>query len=103
MANMDTHMVWKSWEQLIMEHELQLAERKGKARIPYPCRFCHASKLLPLSTVELHLKHDGREPWIRRSMMGDDLVGGWPKVGMYVANNGTEEVDNDMDIDDIDH
>lgn len=35
--------------------------------------------------------------------MGDDLVGGWPEVGMYVANNGTEEVDNDMDIDNIDH
>jgi hypothetical protein len=94
-----------------MEHELRLAEKKGRARIPCPCRFCHAGKLLPLSTVELHLKRDGRDPWIRRSMMGEDPVGGWPTVGQYVVHNLNDEVDMagggdgmnecNMDIDDF--
>jgi hypothetical protein len=55
MAARGTHMVWKTWEQFIMEHELELVERKGRARIPCACRFCHAGKLLPLSAVEVHL------------------------------------------------
>jgi hypothetical protein len=95
---MDAHMVWKSWEQLIMEHELRLAERKGRARIPCPCKFCHAGKLLPLSAIELHLKHHGRDPWIRRSMMGEDPVGGWPEVGEYVLDNASEGGVNEVPV-----
>jgi hypothetical protein len=64
MAQRGIHLVWKTWEQLIMEHELRLAEMKGRIRIPCTCRFCHAGKLLPLSAVEVHLKRDGRDPWI---------------------------------------
>jgi hypothetical protein len=68
-----------------MEHELRLVEMKGRLRIPSTCRFYHAGKFLPLSIVEVYLKRDGRDPWIQRSMMGEDLEGGWPDMGEYVV------------------
>jgi hypothetical protein len=72
--------------------QVALSRGKGRARIPYPCRFCHAVKLLPLSAVELHLKRDGRDP-----------VGGWPKVGEYISNNSNDEVDMNVIVEGSNH
>jgi hypothetical protein len=39
------------------------------------------------------------DPWIQRSMMGDELVEGWPKVEEYVINNDGEEFEYEVIVD----
>jgi hypothetical protein len=78
--------------------QIMVYREEGKSRIPCACKFCHASKLLLLSIVEVHFKWDGRDPWIRRSVMGDDPIIGWPEVGKYVVNSDGEESDNEFNV-----
>jgi hypothetical protein len=76
-------------EDLILQTELRIANDNNVHVFLCPCRECHGGgRRRGISTIRNHLKENGRDSHLMRSMLGRDPPGGYPEHGIFVDNEG---------------
>ena len=67
-----------STDDCIYEVEQQQAELLGLSKYRCSCKKCHGGKVLLRTTTNKHLRHNGRDPYLKKSMLVSiSCISGW--------------------------
>ena len=58
-----------STHDLIYEVNQQQADALGLSKYRCPCKICYGGKVLLRITINKHLRHNGRDPYLMKSML----------------------------------
>jgi hypothetical protein len=73
-------------EDLILDHELQLAKEKNCSSFKWPCSDCKTGRRKSIGTIRQHLSEVPRDPYLYHSMLGENPLGGFLVHGIWVLN-----------------
>ena len=88
-------------EDLILQNELQVCEENNQDSFLCPCTKCHGGHQYGIRTIQEHLRDNGRDQFLLRSMVGGDLEEGYPAEDIWIQE-GSQNVPEPNVFDDVD-
>ena len=85
---------------LILQTELRVATKQNIQFYPCPCVNCHGGVRKPIHVIKQHHTSVGRDPFLTKSIIGGDPVGGYPACGIWVDGMAYDDdiVEADPDV-----
>jgi hypothetical protein len=76
-----------SVDNLLLQHELRIARLRNYDSFMCPCCDCKGGIRKSTATVKQHLRRRPRDPFLFRSMVGDDPEEGFPPEGIWIPTS----------------